>query len=400
MITNKGKDIIAKFMIGQAPAYASYIAFGCGPEALANTDDLADYAIDNDFANKQSLDMEMFRTQVTSRGYVTDLVYNPTTLEYEEVSKIVFTAELPSEQTYRITELGLFPAKTNPVAANKDSRMIYDFGDTEKWEYHTENSISGLQTYTVPLYGESDDGAIKLEGTTVPFRTNSNNSIFEDSIRLNMQEPGRYLNRVILLPSDLSYIEGETEETLEVKSTDASGYYGSHVHLTGTSIDLSQNSPEDELKLAFSIIGKDSREIDSFSKVKLIFELSSDDTSSSTNKIRFNVLISADTIQNRYKVITKKLSELTSSALFSWGNATVAKIYASVFVDDGGDDVLSDQYYVALDAFRIENVTATNPIYGMTGYTIVKNSNSTNLPIVKNANTSNLVEFRFGLDVV
>ena len=32
MITDKGKAIFAKYMIGQTPAYASYIALGCGPK--------------------------------------------------------------------------------------------------------------------------------------------------------------------------------------------------------------------------------------------------------------------------------------------------------------------------------------------------------------------------------
>ena len=32
MITNTGKDIIAKYLMGNAPAYASYMALGCGPK--------------------------------------------------------------------------------------------------------------------------------------------------------------------------------------------------------------------------------------------------------------------------------------------------------------------------------------------------------------------------------
>jgi hypothetical protein len=30
MITNTGKSIIAKYLIGDTPAYASYVAVGCG----------------------------------------------------------------------------------------------------------------------------------------------------------------------------------------------------------------------------------------------------------------------------------------------------------------------------------------------------------------------------------
>jgi hypothetical protein len=54
-------------------------------------------------------------------------------------------------------------------------------------------------------------------------------------------------------------------------------------------------------------------------------------------------------------------------------------------------------YYVALDALRLENTSSINPLYGMTGYSVVKSPDL--LPIVKVSNTANLVEFRFALDV-
>jgi hypothetical protein len=61
------------------------------------------------------------------------------------------------------------------------------------------------------------------------------------------------------------------------------------------------------------------------------------------------------------------------------------------------DNVPSDQYYIALDALRLENVSTVNPIYGMTGYTVVKNSDATT--ITKASNTSNYIEFRFSVGV-
>ena len=44
MITNTGKSIIAKYLLGQAPAYASYIAIGCGATPLDTTDAIGDYS--------------------------------------------------------------------------------------------------------------------------------------------------------------------------------------------------------------------------------------------------------------------------------------------------------------------------------------------------------------------
>ena len=60
MITNVGKNILAKYLIGQAPAYASHIALGCGATPKAR-----DYTFtSNDIQetlNKEQLDFEMYQ---------------------------------------------------------------------------------------------------------------------------------------------------------------------------------------------------------------------------------------------------------------------------------------------------------------------------------------------------
>ena len=63
-----------------------------------------------------------------------------------------------------------------------------------------------------------------------------------------------------------------------------------------------------------------------------------------------------------------------------------------------GETIGSDNFYIALDALRLENTTSTNPLYGLTGYSVIKNTGS--LPIVKVSNTSSLIEFRFAMDVL
>ena len=72
----------------------------------------------------------------------------------------------------------------------------------------------------------------------------------------------------------------------------------------------------------------------------------------------------------------------------------MVKVYATV-IKDGAE---SDDYYVCLDALRLENTTSSNPVYGLSGYSVIKNTNSE--PILKNANTTNHIEFRFGMDVL
>ncbi len=87
MITNTGKNIIGKYLLGQAPAYASFIAVGCGAKPLATVDAFGDYTA------KENLDLEMFRVPISSRGFVNE----------GGISKIVLTAELPTEERYEIT---------------------------------------------------------------------------------------------------------------------------------------------------------------------------------------------------------------------------------------------------------------------------------------------------------
>ena len=85
MITNVGKNLLAKYLIGQAPAYASHIAIGCGPNPKAVDDDFNSLEI-QEILNKKNLDFEMFRVPITSRGYVNE----------NGMSKVVLTAELPT----------------------------------------------------------------------------------------------------------------------------------------------------------------------------------------------------------------------------------------------------------------------------------------------------------------
>ena len=92
--------------------------------------------------------------------------------------------------------------------------------------------------------------------------------------------------------------------------------------------------------------------------------------------------------------MSKALQELTKSPGFTWTSVEVVKIYASVY--DAG--VPSNAFYVMLDGIRFENVTNTNPLYGMTGYSVVRSQGAR--PVTKLANTNNFVEFRFALDVM
>jgi hypothetical protein len=175
-----------------------------------------------------------------------------------------------------------------------------------------------------------------------------------------------------------------------------------HIHLLGASVDFNRNSASDELKFAFSIVNKSATPTaNGFhpTRVKLLLEFSDSDDANSTNYAQFQVDITNgvggyDFSENRYIVITKELKDLVKSANFTWNSVNSVKIWASVL---GAAGTPTSDYFVALDALRLENTTSVNPLYGLTGYSVVKSPDL--LPIVKVSNTANLVEFRFALDV-
>ena len=160
MITNTGKSIIGKYLIGQAPAYASYIAIGCGAQPLLNTDPYGDYS------EKNNLDFEMLRVPITSRGFITE----------NDITKVVLTAELPTEERYEISEVGLYSAGGNPLAGAFDSKTVIAFTQGENWQYHNAITASTIPTYTEPLDDPNGDDIIAV--TDPVFQTNADNAIF------------------------------------------------------------------------------------------------------------------------------------------------------------------------------------------------------------------------------
>lgn len=373
MITNTGKNIIAKYLLGQAPAYASYIAVGCGPKPLLLDDTFGDYS------NQTALDFEMFRVPISSRGYVTE----------DGVSKVVLTAELPTEERYEITEVGIYSAGTNPSAGAYDSRSLYTFTDTEGWQYHSQANAIAIPTISEPLDGENDDNVINQ--TSPVFQTNADNRIFTNVDRLNRYERPRFFNNTIFIQGDNSDLVMSNNH-IEILSG------SNHIHLTGASIDLTKNSPTDEIKLAFSIVNKDGSAISQPSGVRILLDFASTDDPNASEFARFEVDITDgvdgyDFQNNRYIVITKQLQELYLSTNFTWNAVTVAKIYATVLYED----TPSDQFYIALDAIRLENKASANPLYGLTGYSVIKSIDA--YPVTKLPNTSNYLEFRFAMDV-
>jgi hypothetical protein len=374
LITNTGKEIVAKYLLGTAPAFASYMAFGSGPQPLGS----ADSHSFNTYAQKELLDFEMFRVPISSRGYV-----------YEDgVNKLVFTAELPSQERYEITEIGIYSAGSNPSAAGFDSRNLVLFSQEEAWQSVTASTAS-IPVVTTPL--DSEDNNV-IDVAYDVFQANADNRIFYRNNRNDYHERCRFFNNVILVAGDFSDIKNATS------STDLSAVH--HISKTGTSINLSQNSLSDKIKIAFSVINQSaaltlSTPYTGPDSVKIIIDFIN--TSTKKARLIFNAIDSVsaeiDFSSNRYYTIEKNISDVVQEDGFSWADVTSLKIYACAVTSNA----LDDNYYIGLDAIRIDNTQTQNPLYGLTAYTVVKNADEQ--PILKASNTNNYVEYRMSVGV-
>ncbi len=453
MITNTGKNILAKYLVGQTPSYASHIAVGCGPTPVTldfdlNASENQEYL--DEMKSKKTLDFEMFRVPITSRGFVNE----------DGVSKIVLTAELPTQERYEITEVGIFSAASNPAAGAFDSKNIYSFSDSEGWKYssqgteipsiyeplddrvviitnavasgttitYTTDAPHGLSVGTTISISEISPTVFNLSSiniATVPtttsftvvvpsavsgtflssgylindvetniinqvypvFQTNADNKVFTNSNRVARHERCRFLNNIFTISGDNSEITVGTGGILTVE--DGSNF----IQLSDTAIDFSKNSPSDELRLAFSVINKVGNSVSLPDDVRIVVEFSSSGTFKTGTWATFESVVSGD-FANRYFVVSKQLQDLKKSTNFSWSEVDTVRIYASVMKDGAP----TSDFYVCLDGVRLENVTSTNSVYGLTGYSVIRNTDAK--PVVKSANTTNYLEFRFAMDVL
>jgi hypothetical protein len=405
---------------------------------------------------KEVLDFEMFRVPVSSRGYAND----------NGVNKIILTAQLPTEERYEITEVGIYSAGSNSIAGRYDSKVITAFSANENWELVTKQEAVGdelptISVQAIPQYSDDISSSNEITKTNPAIKTNTSNNFFLGEGRLEKYERPRFLNNVIMLKSDSSQIfKNVSNSLLDIKGLN------NYIQISGKSIDLSKNSTSDLLKVAFSIISIDGNDPDVPDFANIIVEFSN-----STNTQVARLEINADNNildfdKNRYVVSQKRIDELAYSGdSLSWRDVSVIKVYASandkyavtfkeaaagkstitidsttnvaevgqyflvsigdssfdgyrkitaktnttisfdssltiekVAVVDGFVDVINKNFYISLDGIRLDNVATANPLYGLTGYSLVQNIESS--PIVKAPNSSNYIEYRFVLDVI
>ena len=159
MITNQGRELISKYLLGQAPSYASYISFGCGNGAGATAD-------------VNCMDFEMLRVPISSHS----------NLESSGSSVISFAGDLPLEEQYVITEVAVWSDARN-VAAQSDSRVLFAFTVDENWQIKDGTSTSTIPFIEAPLDGGDNSGDILVSDKIF--------AVDADNLALVSNRPGR-----------------------------------------------------------------------------------------------------------------------------------------------------------------------------------------------------------------
>jgi hypothetical protein len=372
MITDNGKNIIAKYLLNQAPEFASHIAIGIGGNAISSSSSVSF------LPDAKSLNFEVFRVPVLSKGLIKE----------DGVEKIIFKAELPTDQRFSITEIGLFPAESNLSAEGFDSRIIATFDQSEKWTSTSLGSTTevGYDTGEIPLSFLSSGNVAPgyLESKKYEFIDN-NSDIFEFSQRHARNETPRYLNKSLISIGNSSVLDSSFNITSNAASA------GHYIENNSINLNLGRNLPTDQIKLALSVISSDLLASGGAPQGGVRIRLEFINNTLGNPKAFTNITIPFSQLQSgRYQVVTKSLSDFTAtSSSFSWNNVGGIRIY-SCAVDQN-----PEEYYIIFDGLKFENISTPNPLYSLVAAEYLRTSDQS--PVLKKENSTSYVEYRFGL---
>lgn len=455
MITNTGKNILSKYLVGQTSSYASHIAVGSGATVLSASDGFGD-----NYSSKTSLDFEVARVPITSRGYQ----------NVDGVENVVFTAEMPSAGQYEITEVGVFSGAKNPSSVGADSRTVLSFDSSESWEIHDNESSVAVPLVTQPLDSDSFFvSSISVSGGKLTVTVNNPAEYTLRILKINSRvsissatQPAFNLDGFVVDSSAIFTGGGQTTIIISPTSPAPTAPYVAqdgvfyaefgdgvfanpneyralrvqnnnsyftpdglrkpekprvattslmvrgdsafpdplnpasnpwHLHLSGINLDFSKNSPTDELRLAFSVT--DASGATQSLMTSATFTVEFGGLESDTQRPTATFTGSPQQLAFGHYVVTKQIQDLQTSANFSWRAVNTARI--TVQIQGLAQVSGANPGYIIFDSMRLENVSAQNPLYGLTGYSVIKTDSGN--PILKLSNTSTLVEFRFSMFV-
>ena len=370
MITNNGITLLGKYLTGQTAAFASHIAIGCGPNVLGSNQSISADATTYSYATKTSLDFEMARFPIISR----------TTNVIDGEQQVIFTAEIPADSRYGITEVGVYPAESNNIVGSIPSQSIFSFTTNEVWQKSLSSVVTSLDIETDIVDSEQN-----IDTTAKAFFLASDNAIFRSDDRLDKREQPRFFNSSVIVRGDLTALSGG--------NLDTSGDYIFISQPTLPDLDNS-NIVTDQLRFVFSLITKDALDTtppasDSV-KIKIVF------TTDAAETATYSYSGTAASGSEMYIYDSELLKDVTKTSGFAWKDVTSVKIFANSGTSSTDD-------YIAFDGLRFENLASVDDRYSLAGYTKIKSADMASTdyprPIEKPEGSTSYIEFRFALDV-
>lgn len=445
MITNKGNQIITKYMLGQAPEYAAYIAVGVGAKPLAVSQS------DTSPATKKSMDFEAFRIPVLSRGIVNDTItidlnnWTATTnlviaetsvnhgIKVGDVVDIAFSASanftrnvsnaevvattsntIQFAQTVADGSWTTAPSDTATVTYVRDKIIfkaqlppdqhyqmteiaIYPAANNQlALGYDSKNLAGFIPTEGWTYHNVTDTsiafttdslvdlvGAISASAVGAAVFTNATNELFVADARRVRYESPRLFNKSLLVKGDLTTF---TDDTMTSPSD-------TYISTSESAFNFSKNSPDDYVKLALSIVSPDAAGTIKPYKVRVRIEFI--DIVSGGKAYATHLIPAADINASRYQVVAKQLKDFVVDSNFSWARISKVSVYAQTATSGGS----YDGSYLVIDGLRLDNENTENTLYGMVCYSILKNVYEDAYPIEKIENSQGYIEYRLGVSV-
>jgi hypothetical protein len=166
-----------------------------------------------------------------------------------------------------------------------------------------------------------------------------------------------------------------------------------YIYNNSLKLNFSQNSPNDYIKFALSVLSSDLTPSAPPNKVRLKFELL--DSLSGEKAVVTHLLTSSDFSDSRYQIVSKQKKDFTLGEDFDWARVDGIIIYAETLNSSGN----YDGSYVLFDGIRVDNENTENPLYGMVAYSRLKNSSTEGQPILKTENSQGYIEYRLGVNI-
>jgi len=461
MITNKGNQIITKFMLGQAPEYAAYIAVGVGATPLTINES------DASLPTKSSMDFEAFRVPVTSKGVVSDEITLALSDWTVSASAVTVTTSTPHGMRPGDSALLSFVA-TGDSAKNGTfiitSSTTNTFGYEQAWGGSATWSSAGSATATVSYSRDrlvfkaqlpQDQRYLMSEVALYPSSSNTLALSYDSRLISGFlpTESWAYhhvtgglvesINSIPLVTTDISDGSGSitTATFIGSGSLNTALFVNSDNNAFTWAARKARHEPprlfnrslivagdmtaftDDDMTLPSKpkhIINTANFRMD-LSKsspddyIRLALSLISKDGGSGavvSDKVRLRLEFE-DSTTGAEATATRLLrsSDFASSRYvvvswqlkdFSIGTQFNWNHFDTVelFVQTLNSGGTYDDSYVAFDGLRLDNVNTENPLYGMTAYSRLKNGYESGALLEKAENSQGYIEYRLGANIV